>query len=273
MNFPEPSLRRRLLLMVMVAVLVACAWLAPLDSAANRQIDAGLKRALLSFAAARTLNAIISVAQGTAISVQPLGVGVNLSVGQVLEPVNHVIEQFSSLMLAASVAFGIQKVLVSVGSHWLVSLLLSATAAVWAVLLYRHRHSRPWLAQALVVLLMVRFAIPVTTLASDAVFRQFLAGDYEASQQVLDRTALRLDKADAPAAAQSPGLVDRLKAWSDAQSTAWKERFDGVRQAAEQATQHVIKLMVIFILQTLVVPLVMLWALYALARAVLRRSL
>lgn len=273
MNFPERFSPRRLLAILLVAAMVACAWLAPLDAAANRQIDAGLKRALLSFAAARTLNAIISVAQGTAISLQPLGVGVNLTVGQVLDPVNDVIEQFSTLMLTASVAFGIQKVLLSVGAHWVISLLLSAVAAWWALLFWRRQRSPSWLAQALVVLLMVRFAIPVATLGSDLVFQQFLARDYESSQLVLDRTATQIEKtavATAPPANQ--GLVDQLKGWAGSQTAAWKERFEAVKQAAEQATQHVIKLMVIFILQTLVVPLAMLWGLYALARAVLRHS-
>jgi hypothetical protein len=273
MNFPRPITPRRLLAILLVATMVACAWLAPLDAAANRQIDAGLKRALLSFAAARTLNAIISVAQGTAISLQPLGVGVNLTVGQVLDPVNDVIEQFSTLMLTASVAFGIQKVLVSVGAHWLISLLLSAVAAWWALLFWRRQQTPAWLAQALVVLLMVRFAIPVATLGSDLVFQQFLARDYESSQLVLDRTAIQIDKtAVATAPPENQGLVDQLKGWAGSQTDTWKARFEAVKQAAEQATQHVIKLMVIFILQTLVVPLAMLWGLYALARAVLRHS-
>ena len=71
---------------------------------------------------------------------------------------------------------------------------------------------------------------------------------------------------------QNQGPVDQLKGWAGSQTAAWKELFEAVKQAAEQATQHVIKLMVIFILQTLVVPLAMLWGLYALARAVLRHS-
>ena len=272
MHLFERITLRRWLAIALVAAMVACAWLAPLDSAANRQIDAGLKRALVSFAAARALNAVISVAQGTEISLQPLGLGVNLGVGQVLDPVNDVIEQFSSLMLAASVAFGIQKVLVNVGAHWLISLILTATAVAWAVMFYRRQRSPPWLAQALVVLLMLRFALPVATLASDLVFRQFLAGDYEASQQVLGRTATRIETTGAPPAAQGQGLLDQLKGWAGSQSTAWKERFESVKQAAEQATEHVIKLMVIFVLQTLIVPLAMLWLLYALAGRVLRRD-
>jgi hypothetical protein len=64
---------RRALVAFTMAAVTACAWLAPLDAPAMRQVDAGLKRALVSFATARLLNAVISVAQGTQASVQPFG--------------------------------------------------------------------------------------------------------------------------------------------------------------------------------------------------------
>lgn len=267
-------------LLLLVAALVACSWLAPLDAAADRKIDAGLKRALVSFAVARALNAIISVAQGTQVSLQPMGVGVSLSVGQVLDPVHDVIEKFSTLMLIASVAFGVQKVLLAMGGHWLVSLLLTLAAGTWAILLVRHQRAAPAqsqarsqaLSQGLAVLLLIRFAIPVVTLGSDAVFQQFLARDYQASQRILDRTSVAVEKTNPPAAAvpENAGLLDRMKNWAAAQNTAWKESLDGLKQAAEQATEHVIKLMVSFLLQTLVVPLGLLWMLVGLMRGVMR---
>lgn len=47
------------------------------------------------------------MAQGTEVAVEPAGVGVIFTPGQILDPVNDLLEQFSNLMLAASVAFGI----------------------------------------------------------------------------------------------------------------------------------------------------------------------
>ena len=258
----------RALAALLVAVMVACSWLHPLEAAANRQVDAGLTRALASFAAARALNAVISVAQGTAISLQPMGVGVNLTVGQVLEPVHDVVEKFSTLMLIASVAFGVEKVLVAIGAHWLVSLVLTAVAIAWAVSSLQRQHVRPWLTQALLILLLVRFAIPLTVIGSDLVFREFLDGDYRASQQILDRTATQMESASpvGSAAPEKQGLFDKLTSWAGAQGTALKEQFTGLKAAVEQATQHVIKLMVIFLLQTLVLPIALLWLLVAAVR-------
>ena len=103
-----------------MAAIVVGSWLSPLDSPATDQVDAGLKRALISFAAARVLNGAISVVQGTQVAVQPFGLGVTLTVGQVLAPVSELVKHFSDLMLAASIAFGIHKVLIAIGGYWLI---------------------------------------------------------------------------------------------------------------------------------------------------------
>jgi len=258
-------LYRRALVALLLA-LVACSWLGPLESAANAQVDAGLKRALVSFASARALNAVISLAQGTEIAVQPAGVGVNLGVGQVLDPLNDLVERFSDLMLTASIAFGIQKVLLEIGAHWLVSLLFTAVALAWAAFLLRRQSMPPWLPRLLLVLVLTRFAIPVATIGSDVVFQQFLADDYRSSQQVIDSAAGDARQLGPSSGAEEQGLLDRVKGWLGAQGAEWKARFERVQQAVERATEHVVKLMVIFVLQTLVIPLLLLWGLLALAR-------
>lgn len=264
---------RRLAVLAALAAMVAFSWLGVLESAANAQVDAGLKRALISFASARGLNAVISLAQGTELAFQPAGIGLNVAVGQVLDPVNDLVEQFSNLMLAASVAFGVQKVLLAMGAHWLVSLLFTAVAVAWGFLFYRRQGEPVWLARFLVVLLMVRFAIPAVTLGSDAVFQHFLAGDYAASQQVIDTTAGQLDGMTPvpPAADANRGMLDKFKDWVGAQGTAWKDRLDTLKTAVERATEHIVKLMVIFLLQTLIVPLLLLWMLYGVARGAMSR--
>ncbi len=255
------------LLLLIVAAMVACSWLAPLESAANQYVDAGLKRALISFASARALNAVISVAQGTEVAVQPAGVGVIFSPGQALDPVNDLVEQFSNLMLTASVAFGVEKVLISIGAHWAISLVLTLTAVVWAVFLLRQRTSPGWLSRTLAVLLMLRFAIPVAVIGSDYLFQQFMQTDYQVSQQGIESVSGTLDTLEqaAPAGTSEPGLLDKIKGWA-AHQTDLKSRYADLKRAAEQATERIIKLMVIFLLQTLVLPLALLWGLWGIVR-------
>jgi hypothetical protein len=288
----------RVALILAVAVMVACSWLRPLDSAANEQVDAGLKRALISFAAARALDGVISVAQGTEFTVQVIG-GVTLAAGQILDPVHDLVEQFSDLMLTASIAMGIQKVLLSIGSHWLISLLFTITAVIWTALYFRQKQCPGWLSKLLVVLLMTRFAIPVVAIGTDLVFQKFMAQDYQSSQQGIATVSGLSDNLKQPTAAPpvhksifskilhwgkpapiqpqsatvpppNRGALERIKEWFS-QGTDLKSRLENLKQSSEEVTEKIIKLMVIFVLQTLVIPVALLWILYGLARGLFER--
>lgn len=260
---------RRFLLALAMGTLVLCSWLAPMDAPAMAQVDAGLKRALVSFASARVLNAAISVAQGTEALVQPFGFGVTLAPGQVLDPVNDLVEQFSKLMLAASVVFGIQKVLISMGGYWPLSVLLTGAVLGWGWCCWRGLRPPAWLSRLLVIVLMLRFAVPVVTLGSDVLWQKFLAADYQASQQLIGSASGQVQQLgpNMPIAPDNAGLIDKLKGWV-AKNADVKKNFDDLKQAAEQATEHIIKLIAVFMLQTLVLPLLLLWAMYGVARRV-----
>jgi hypothetical protein len=263
---------RRIALVISLVALVTCSWLAPLDAPAMKQVDAGLKRALVSFATARTFNGVISVLQGTQIDIQPGGLGATLAPGQIVAPINELVKQFADLMVLASVAFGIQKVLISISAYWAISLLLTLVAVGWASFSVRQRQPPRWLSKTLVVLLMLRFAVPVVTIGTDWISTQFMAADYETSQAAIDLASGQVEKANpgstAPAASSGwwgkiTGALPSMPAIPD---------FSAMKLAAEQATEHMIRLMAIFLLQTLVVPLLLLWGLYGAARSVFEGS-
>jgi hypothetical protein len=261
---PRPS-RKQLqywITLLLVAV-IGCAWLAPIDATAERLTDDGLKRALISFASARALNAVISVAQGTEISVEPAGIGVNFAPGQILNPLNDLVEHFGDLMLAASVAFGVQKLLLAIGSTHGVSLLLSIAALLCIALLWRRPESEPrlpgWSLRIFAVLLVIRFALPLVTIGNEMLFQLFLKQDYQTSQAAVAAWSGSAENvAAAPAGNQSP--MDSMKAWLSKNSDI-RQRIDTLRATAEETTEHVIKLMAIYLLQTLIIPLAFLWLL------------
>ncbi|MBE0475171.1 hypothetical protein [Rhodoferax sp.] len=327
MNLIQNRLKRALIIVAAVLIVV-CSWYPPIQSLAEAQVDDGLKRALISFASARTLNALISVLQGTEMSMQPLGVGLTLTLGQALDPINDLVEQFSSLMLFASVAFGVQKALLAVGANWLVSLLVSATAIVWAGLSLIKK-SPFWLTRLFLVLLLIRFAIPVVTIGSDFFYQQLLAEDYVEQQKSIDAVSVEIAKAapqlpangsvdakvtpaapvngtEPPSEEQSAPatemgwfgkLTDQVLPGTpsvEAPSTnlpantpqkSWMERlkerfssampnvnldYDSIKKTLENLPERIVKVIVIFLLQTMIIPIVLLWALYKIAMGVVR---
>lgn len=270
MTSSSPQSARRFAWIAFVALLVAAAWLAPVEDAARRQVDTGLQRALASFASARALNAIISAAQGTEVAVQPAGVGVVFAPGQVLDPINDLVERFSDLMLIASVSFGVQKVLIAIGANWTVPALLTLVAVAWLLLRLRGGEPWPWLTRLLVLAVMVRFAVPLAAIGSEQLFAHFMEAEYVASQEAIDTTSTTLGTLEpASVPQQGAGVIDRMRGWW-AQNGDVKLRFEQLKQAAERATENIVRLIAIFLLQTLVLPLLLLWALYSVARHAFR---
>ena len=262
---------RQALMAAGLAIVLGLAWLNPLDSSASEHAEIGLKRALTSFAAARALNAVISVVQGTEVSVQLAGFGPTFTPGQVLDPINDLVEQFSTLMLYASVGFGVQLLLIKIGGHWAVSLLLSAVAIAWVWLSWRQPTRQAWLTRLLAGVLLVRYAIPLVVLGSEAGFQVFLADRYKADQDRIEISAGRLTSLSTPEVAPKEGesLADRFKRWISQGADVVREvgrRFEELKQVAEEMVRHIVMLIVVFLLQTLVLPLLLLWSLLRLGR-------
>lgn len=262
----------RLWLRIVLALsVVALAWLSPLDDYAESQAQSGLKRALATFAVARALNGVISVAQGTEVAVEPAGVGVTFTPGQILDPINDLVEQFSTLMLTASVSFGVQSALLAIGGHWLISLLVTLALLLW---LWRRNPiaGRSLMDRALLLLVLVRFAIPIAALGSDAAFNLFLADRYQQSQAALSLSGDEIGRLAEPEVDPDESMAGSLRRWwnETGESLDVSRRLERLKESAAQVTEHIVELIVVFLLQTLIIPLLLLWALWHGALALLR---
>ncbi len=262
------KLLRPIGMVLCTAILLIGAWRVPIDEPATQQVDAGLKRALVTYGTARLMHGAFSVVQGTQINVAPAGLGTTLSPGQSLAPVTEMLKQFSDVMLLVCVSFGIQKLLISIGGFWVISLALTITALGWTLQFVRRRQSPEWLTKLLIVLLMVRFALPLTILGSDVLFKSFLEKDYTASQNAISsvptqaETMASLDSGDS----KSPSIFGSPKEWFLEKLTRFSERQAAINNSVGLAAEHMVTLIGIFVLQTLVIPLLLLWGLSGLAR-------
>jgi len=251
-----------------IAILLISAWYAPIDEPATQQVDAGLKRALVTYGTARLMHGAFSVVQGTQFNVAPAGLGTTLSPGQSLAPVTEMLKQFSDVMLLVCVSFGMQKLLISIGGYWVISLALTITVLGWGLQFVRRRQSPEWLTKLLIVLLMVRFALPLTILGSEVLFKSFLEKDYTVSQNAISsvptqvETTAGLDSTDT----KNLSIFGSTKEWFLAKLKGITDRHESIMNSVGLAAEHMVTLIGIFVLQTLVIPLLLLWALSGLAR-------
>lgn len=268
----NPVLRRIGLTLLTLAVLAATWWVPP-DAAARREVQAGLTRALTTYAAARTLGAAVAAAQGTQLSLQPVGVGVALAPGQALKPISDLIEQFSTLMLAASVVFGVHLVLLAMGAHWLLSALLTAALLAWLAARWPAAGPSNWrrgLVPLLTALLLLRFAAPLIALGNEAAYHAFMARDYASAQEVIGGTADAVQRALPPADAAAPegeGVLERLKRMAPRLPDP-VAAYEQIKAAVNRTVGDLVRLLAVFLLQTVVIPIGLLWVMWRALRAV-----
>jgi hypothetical protein len=248
-----------------------------IDDFGERYADASFKRALLAFGIARGLNAAISVAQGTEIALEPAGVGVILAPGQILDPVNDLIERFSWVMLACTTSLGIQGVLLKIFSSFMFSTLVAiALAGVIFVVWKRSSLSpgmRRGLYRALALLVILRFFIPFMAISSEGLYQAFLAADFEASTAGLQQTTEQIDELNEKS--REYQNETRNRSWIDAlsdnidsaiDSLNINKRIEQLEKSARDVTEHTINLIVLFTLQTILFPILFLWLAMKLVR-------
>ncbi|HSM06280.1 MAG TPA: hypothetical protein VK858_16790 [Longimicrobiales bacterium] len=263
----RPLWRQPRLWLLVVAVLAgATAVGGPLDREAQAATDRVLRQALVTYAAARSLDAAVSLAEGTEFAVEPGGVGVTISAGEVLEPLDDLVEQFSSLMLVSATSLGVQSLLLR-ASAWsvLTILLLVFLVARVGLALFPERVPptvRTVISRGTTLLLIARFAVPLYGVGTALLFERYLQPGQEEAVQALEETSTdvrALEELDEEEV--DPGLAARVSRWFSGAMERFDvtQRVEALRERVGLAVDQVVHLLVVFALQTIVLPLAFLW--------------
>ncbi len=257
-------------LWIVVAALLAggLAVVGSLDRGAQEATDRVFRQALLTYAAARSLDAAVSLAEGTELALEPGGIGVTVSAGEILEPLDDLVEQFSSLMLVSTTSLGIQSLLLRASAWGVLTTLLILVLIGRVVVAFVPGRitpvARSILGKATVLLLIARFAVPAYALGTTLLFERFLQPGQEAAVQALEETGNDVREMEQLDASEiEPGVAGRVSRWFSGalERLDVSQRVEELRERISQAVDDLVHLMVIFVLQTLVLPVTFLWLL------------
>ena len=252
-----------------------------LDTSSKQHIDKAFDRALITFGIAKTLNGVISVAQGTEIAIQPAGIGINLTPGQILDPVNDLVERFSWIMLASTTSLGIQKVFLTMSIWPAFSNFLAAFLAFGLVMIFtinrKYFHLRTFILRTSLLLIVLRFAVPFAGLANESIYNVFLESEYITSTQRLESTAQQIGELNKNEQFNQPD-IKKKSVWESAKafysSTSEmldiNKKIESYKQAATETTNHIVNLIVVFLFQTLIIPLGFIFIIYAYFKYILK---
>ena len=292
---------KKLLLSFFLMILVAVSSTNVVDNISTKQLDRAFERSITVFAIARGLNGLISVVQGTEVYATPAGVGVNFAVGQILDPLNDMVERFSLVMLLSSVSLGVQEVILQLGKTELIQYLLALGAAVLIAMLWVkdiwHKQSFNLLFKAFIILSFLRFVVPIIVLFNALIFTYALEPKYEQAKTALEITEL-----------ESQSIIKNLdinrqrqvKVQNYQNKTVWEKAnlyfektlksFDlkqrlrdlqykfqhllkELKDKFNNAITYMLSLITIFIIESILMPLFALWVFMRLFREFLRADM
>lgn len=241
-----------------------------MDQRAAADYEQLFQRAFVTFALARTINGVISVVQGTEIALQPAGVGVTLTPGEILDPVNDLVERFSWVMMGATISLGVQNVLLDISAWWVIQALVTLLAAWLLIRLWypgqESKVTRALLKRVFLLVLFVRFAVPGMLIANDLLYQQFLEERYQQSTEIITDAGRELEQLSEDANAENAidgeaGMLNSItRAWSSTvDSIDLSGRLERMQAQAAQVIEHMVQLSVVFIIQTALLPVAFLW--------------
>ena len=226
------------------------------DSRGEAYLNATFTRTLGALAATRGLDSAISLAQSSEVSFS-FGPGGSLGIGQALDPVNDLVEQYGSLLLTSTTALGVQRLGMQIGralGWWLfLPPLLSMLAA--SAFGGRSRASlTTWGRRLFGIALFVRLAIPTSAWIDSLVSEQFLEANYQQASAAVTNTTEKIEQVE-----------------SDDAGKPWYERYNPIEYVGDRAHrlyevvgdvgESIVNLAIYFTISTIVLPLATLWLL------------
>lgn len=207
--------------------------------------DKIFKRSLATFAVAKGLNGVISALQGTEVGASFVA-NVTFSVGEILDPLNDMVERFSWVMLASSVALGVEKLLIEFsGAYGLKIVFLSFGALFLATLwLKKVGFAKEWMGKIFFILVLIRFIMPFAEYSNGLIFHHYTEPMYTEAKDSLKKAKSELESISIKNSPKELSFFENLK-----------EKF-------EDTSNDMLSLMIIFIFQTIIFPLFILWMCY-----------
>ena len=167
------STRHRIYLLALVIIPIV-AWAGMLDNFSTQYLRDSLAGAGLIYGTARGINALVSLLQGTELNLMVM----TFSIGEVLDPLNDLIERFSEVVMFALGSLALQAILLKLVSHTVFNVLLTILAlGTGLALLMNNQRFYPVLARGFIITAFLRFSLGLVVIANGWVDMAFLNSD------------------------------------------------------------------------------------------------
>lgn len=275
----DTLVRKKLLISVLPVVIALLASSALMDKGLNSlpyartkhqqavtYLDDWTAKSLVTFGVSKTINVALSVIEDSEVQATVFGTGANVAIGEAVRPLNDTVDKVASVAMASAISLGIQRTLMEIGARVGLTWFLTASMVCWLLVIWLDSSALRRLAAGLLVLALVaRFGIPVAVLATGYAGDQFMQGAYTESQQQLTQLKAQAQKdasfLETACGSEDENIIERAIAapgrigkWVSGLGDRWAKRASAYSRVA-------VAYIVVFIVQTMLMPLLILWGL------------
>lgn len=243
------------------------------DKLADSYFSESIQAATIAYATTRGINAVVSVVKGSHLEMAPAGVGISIAAGQILDPIDDMTEQLSSVLIAAIASLGIQKIGFEISEaisfKAIAIILLLSLPLIWL----NSPAMTPLLQLAIkfCLILLLRFMLPASAVISNTLYSRWLQPSMDDSMQKLSVISESYSDMSAMPPVETQGFFSSMTASAADKVAQTRKAFINMVENAENIISSQLNLMTayltIFVVQVLLLPLSMLWLLTALFRS------
>ncbi|MGB0936811.1 MAG: hypothetical protein ACPGTQ_05105 [Colwellia sp.] len=272
-------IRKKIVISICLISLLILAFTQFADEYSEAYTSKTLESVAITYGVARAMNATVSVLQGTEINASPAGIGVTFSIGEVLDPVNDLIERFSFIVMLSMASLALQKILILIGSSigFNVLLLMSAAWYLSHVWFISNQRGRQLALRCLYFIVYIRFALVLVVGANFCVDYFFMSDLQEVSNQSLLNNQIKMETLTSQLKTESITPQTEEQSMLDSINSAWESiqmgfsransKVDSLKALAEDSIHSMVDLIAMFVLQTIILPLLFIWLFYRGIRA------
>ncbi|OBT08534.1 hypothetical protein A9264_04680 [Vibrio sp. UCD-FRSSP16_10] len=267
---PTPTFnanQHRLLFSVIVIILTIAAVFNLLDHYTLTKLDDSIEQGAIAFASVRSIHAIISVLQGTEISLPVL----TLSVGEILSPATEILQSTSGVLTTALASLGLQRILLEVFTAKVVNITIALSAFAYLSTLWYQplTHLRRYTQPLFFILCFTRFLLVATLLLNSAVDALFLNEQTEQITQQTDLIATDLHQFNQDLLKEKGASNEEDDSFLGSVKQTWhtvtdglsdtkqemQQNFEQLQSKTESLVVNLLTLIAMFVLKTILIPI------------------
>lgn len=248
-----------------------------IDNSADTYFRNSIAKAGVSYGVCRLINGTVSVIQESNLELEPAGIGLSLAVGQVVDPINDMVERLSSVLVMSITSLGVQELayeicLTLAPTVLAATLLLLSTLVLWES--GKTAKLRGVIMSIALIITIARFCLPISAMVNDYLQHNFFEDKIAEANHALSRGIANLDTLKDASLPKYNGIFETIEnsaSYLKQRSVEFKEAIAATIDNRELIVDNLIKLTFlyggIFIIQVLLLPLLVFWFLIKILNA------